>query len=118
MLIFQKPEKINSTNIQAEFYRQCVENNISVHLEYKHECSRFDAVVYDKVTKEILFIIEIKSYKVPQRPNVYTKQIYKYRQYNIPVIIVGRGEKVKDAVLFIRRSIDSEERDLPGIIPF
>ena len=45
---FKLPKRISEANIQAEFYKQCKENNINVYLEYKHEKCRFDAVIHNE----------------------------------------------------------------------
>lgn len=90
--------RIAEANIQAEFYRKCVENNLCCYLEYKFEKSRFDAVLYHKNTLEIYAIIEIKSYALNKNPNLNTKQLFKYRQYNIPVYVIGRLEAIDSVI--------------------
>jgi len=89
---FKPKRTIPSVNIQAEFYRQCISNGISVYLEYKHDNCRFDAVVYEH--DEIKFIVEFKSYAKKMKPKLNTRQIKKYESYGIPVILVTRMEDV------------------------
>ena len=116
MIIFKEPRKINSANIQAEFYKQCIDNNLPVHLEYRHDRSRFDAIVYSATTNDIKFIIEIKSYKEVQKANVNTKQIAKYSQYGIPIIVLGRMSRVADAVKYIKEGMYDD--NLPSVLSF
>jgi len=103
MIYFKYPTaRISESNIQAEFYKQCKDAGLSVYLEYKVSTSRFDAVVYNEVTNRILYIVEIKSYKDSKRiPNIYTKQLTKYSKFNTPILLIGRKEKVKDAIKYI-----------------
>ena len=97
---FKLPKRISEANIQAEFYSQCKSNNINVYHEYKYEECRFDAVIYEH--DKIILIVEFKSYKRKRKPNYETKQIQKYKKYNIPILIVGRMEDVKRTVNYIK----------------
>jgi hypothetical protein len=90
--------RISEANIQAEFYRRCKDNNLHCYLEYKHEKSRFDAVMYYRETLEIYAIIEVKSYAEKKAPNLDTKQLKKYNQYNIPVYVIGRMEAIDEVI--------------------
>jgi len=89
---FEPKHTIPSANIQAEFYRQCLDNGISVYLEYKYENCKFDAVVYEN--DDVRFIVEFKSYATKRTPKRNTKQMKKYGSYGIPVILVTRMEDV------------------------
>lgn len=111
MIFFKHPTiRISEANIQAEFYKQCKDSGLSVYLEYKLGKSRFDAVIYNETTNRILYIIEIKSYKDINRvPNIHSKQLFKYSQYDVPIILIGRKEKVKDAIKYILDNKSPEE---------
>ena len=89
---FIKPDRIAEANIQAEFYHQCKLNGIECYLEYKHEHSRFDAVIIQN--DEIEFIIEFKSYKTDKAAKLNTKQLDKYRKYGVQIFVITRMETV------------------------
>jgi len=97
------PRRISSANVQAEFYRQCMNAGIKCHLEYRVDNCRFDAVIVHN--DEIVFIIEAKNYKPnPQRPRA-VKQLEKYSQYGIPVILLKDFSSIEPAILKIREVI-------------
>lgn len=91
-------KRISEANIQAEFYRKCLENKLNCYLEYKYDKCRFDAVLYHKYNKDIYAIVEIKSYIKKQSPNLNTKQLEKYSQYNIPIYVIGRIEDIDSTI--------------------
>lgn len=95
--------KLNSANVQAEFYRRCVENNIFCVLEYKHEKCRFDAIIVRD--SRIIFIIEVKNYRRPKPDAPNTKQLQKYAVYGVPVILIRTIHDVEPAILRIRKQL-------------
>ena len=99
---FTKPNRIAEANIQAEFYHQCQLNGIECYLEYKHEHSRFDAVII--MNEEIRFIVEFKSYKTDKKGKTNTKQLDKYRQYEIPLFLITRMNQIDEAIKFINET--------------
>lgn len=88
-----KPKKTSEANIQAEFYKQCVEAGLQCFLEYKQRGQagqrgcRFDAVIHKE--GQIIAIIEVKN---PMRPSKYdwskTNQYKRYHSYGIPVFLI------------------------------
>lgn len=95
--------KLNSANIQADFYMRCKLHNIPCILEYKHERCRFDAIIHDD--KHILEIVEIKNHKRPWREPKPTKQTEKYRAYGLPVFHVRCYADINQTVEAIKRIV-------------
>lgn len=83
---FIKPKRIPEANIQAEFYHRCRGLGLRLCLEYKYEHCRFDAVMLDN-EDNIYAIVEFKSRIKPIIGDYNTKQIKKYQQYGIPIIV-------------------------------
>ena len=83
---FIRPKRLPEANIQAEFYHRCRLLGLRLCLEYKYEHSRFDAVMLDS-DDNIYAIIEFKSRIKPIIGDYNTKQIKKYQQYGIPIIV-------------------------------
>jgi hypothetical protein len=98
--------RIAEANIQAEFYHQCKLNKIPCYLEYKIERSRFDAVIYEEKSKEILCLLEIKSYKYEyDDANIDTKQCKKYSKYRIPLIYIVRMSDIEEVIKYLLKNI-------------
>lgn len=83
---FIRPKRLPEANIQAEFYHRCRLLGLRLCLEYKYEHCRFDAVMLDN-KDNIYAIIEFKSRIKPIIGDYNTKQIKKYQQYGIPIIV-------------------------------
>jgi len=96
---FKKPDRIAEANIQAEFYHQCKVRGIECYLEYKHEQSRFDAIITEE--EYIRFIVEFKSYKTNKKGKTKTRQLDKYRQYGLPVFLITRMEQIDRVIASI-----------------
>ena len=97
-----KRKKITEANIQAEFYHQCRLLKIPCYLEFKFGNSRFDAVIYRPKTYEILIIIEVKNYIKPKK-EYNTLQFYKYKKYNLPIIVINNVDSIKESILQVLR---------------
>lgn len=83
---FIRPKRMPEANIQAEIYRYCRNNNISICLEYKKDNCRFDAVIIKN--EKIIAIVETKSRKNIDHDRVKrTLQYRKYKKYNVPIIL-------------------------------
>lgn len=89
--------RISEANIQAEFYCRCKENNLNCYLEYKIDNCRFDCVIYDE-NKNIYAIVEIKSYTRDKEPNWNTKQMRKYRQFNLPIYLITKIDQIDNII--------------------
>lgn len=101
-------KKLPKANIQAEFYKQCKDNNINVCLEYKYNNCRFDAIVYDKYNF-VWFIVEIKNYKHPKKGRItfkYTKQYKKYSSFHTELILITCMKEVKKYVKYIKNKMN------------
>lgn len=97
--------KINSAVVQGEFYSRCKENGIICYLEFKWGKSRFDALIFDKNLNK-RFIVEIKSYKDEfEEPNYNTKQLDKYRRYDLPVLLITRLEQIDEIIKQIKNNL-------------
>ncbi|WMX12387.1 hypothetical protein [Aureispira sp. CCB-E] len=110
-----KRKKISEANIQAEFYHQCRLYKIPFYLEFKYENSRFDGVVFDTKTHEILIIVEFKS-KVKSKKEYNTLQIKKYKKYNLPIIVIDKVSQIEEGIIKIFRilwqtSVTEEEKE-------
>ena len=92
--------RISEANIQGEFYHYCRVLDIPCYLEYKHENSRFDAVICDPQRDEILIIVEIKN-MIRKHNNWNTKQLIKYKKFNLPLILIDRSSSIKEGVVKI-----------------
>jgi hypothetical protein len=102
-------KRISEANIQAEFYRQCMDHGLHCYLEFPQGNCRFDAVVYTKPDKDIHFIIEIKSYKSKtHEAHLYTEQTNKYRQFGIPVLVIVRRSEILKTVRFIKKKLEEK----------
>jgi DNA-binding MurR/RpiR family transcriptional regulator len=93
---FENPERITEANIQAEFYHQCRLKGVECYLEYKHEQSRFDAIIIKN--NDVVLIVEFKSYKTDKKGKTKTKQLDKYRQYGIPVLLITRMNQIEQVI--------------------
>jgi len=112
---FEKPKRLHSANIQAEFYRKCRMLDLRICLEYKHDDCRFDAVAIDD-DDNIVAIVEFKSYSAKFRqphytPNYNTKQITKYKKFGVPVFIVGRMNQVEYIIYKIVDLLKSQKNE-------
>lgn len=96
--------RITEANIQAEFYYSCRMNGINCYLEYKINGCRFDAVIYNN-EKEILAIVEIKSYITDREPKRNTKQIEKYSLHAIPIFMISRLNQIESVISEIKKVI-------------
>jgi type I site-specific restriction endonuclease len=94
--------RITESNIQAEFYFSCKMNNINCYLEYKINQCRFDAVIYNN-EKEILAIIEVKSYTTNKEPKRNTKQIKKYSEFALPIFMISRLDQIESIINEIKK---------------
>lgn len=83
---FEVPKRLPEANIQAEFYHRCRLEGLRLCLEYKYEHSRFDCVMIGD-DDSIYAIVEFKSKVKPIVKSYNTKQIQKYSQYNIPIVL-------------------------------
>jgi hypothetical protein len=90
--------KVSESNIQAEFFCKCREVGLNCYLEYTYENCRFDAVLYDD-EKNIYCIVEFKSYKTDKAEKLNTKQLCRYKKYNLPIIVCTRLDDVKGAII-------------------
>lgn len=81
-MLFKYPKRLPEANIQAELYKQLTNLGFHVMLEYKHENSRFDIIVYSK--GQIDCIIEVKR---SSKAKTDTKQLDKYRSFGITVLV-------------------------------
>ena len=98
------PKKVSEFEVQAQLYQELIIRGFCVRGEVKHEKSRFDLVIYNK-DEEAICIIEVKNYKRNKKPNVKTKQIRKYLQYDLPVLVCVHSEQVKMTIAMIKRLI-------------
>lgn len=88
--MIQYPVNNSEFEIQSELYYKLRESGYNVRGEVKHAKCRFDIVVYDSNNNAIC-IIECKRYVSRyKKPKQNTKQIAKYSQYNIPVLVCVR----------------------------
>ena len=96
-MYFRIKKRISEVNIQAEFYHRCKMLGINVYLGYRHENCIFDAVIFNE-SNEIVVIVEFKSYIDELKENYDTKQIRKYKRYNIPVYICGHMNRIDETI--------------------
>lgn len=89
-----KFNRVSEVSVQGEFYHRCRLADIPCYLGYKYEHSVFDCVIYDKDTKQILCLVEIKSYINPIKEAHKGKQFNKYSQYKIPLFYILRLEDI------------------------
>lgn len=103
--IYSKWAKISSrklpeANIQAEIYNEIKKIGLFPVLEFKIHGCRIDCAVFKEFKEyELIAIIEVKSYKYFQEPNINTKQIKKYRErFDVPLIVIGRIEGIPSLI--------------------
>ena len=91
-LPFKQPKKLDQVNIAVELAMRfhARRTGYKLHFEYSHERSRFDCIVHDDSI--VYIIIEIKTSHRKARKN--TKQMAKYKQYNVPIILISNMEDV------------------------
>lgn len=100
-----KFSRISSAIIQAEFYARCREEKIICYLEFKENNSRFDALIFDDFLNK-KFIIEFKSYRdASKKPITNTKQINKYKKFDLPIILITRIEQIDEAIEFLKKEL-------------
>ena len=90
--------RISEVSIQAEFFHQCRVANIPCYLGYKYEHSVFDAVIYDKPTREIYCLVEVKSYSKKDKEVYIGKQFAKYSRYGLPIFYIVRMEDIHPTI--------------------
>lgn len=106
MEIYEKWSKISyrklpEANIQAELYCRLKQENIDCFLEYKVNRCRVDCAIFKDY--ELFMVVEVKSYKELQLPNLDTKQLEKYRNnLGVPVIVFGRMEHLEHVINIIK----------------
>jgi hypothetical protein len=93
---FNPNNRLPEANIQAEFYHQCKLNNIKCYLHYKIDHSVFDAIIIKDNT--IIKIIEFKSYVTNRDGKINTKQLKKYSQYGIPIVLITRLWQIQNVI--------------------
>lgn len=108
MLYNPNLKRLPESNVQAEFYRQCKDNNINVCLEYKYNNCRFDAIVYDRYNF-VWFVIEVKNYKNPKlgrKRFKYTKQFKKYSSFHTELLLITCMDDIKITVEYIKNKMN------------
>jgi len=107
MLLFAQKE-ISAGEVQAEVYRQLVNDGIKVAVEYKYLDCRFDLVVVKG--SQILAIIETK--KAPKVNKKYTsvKQLNKYSRFGIPVIYTRGLAQVSETIKEVKKILKSVDK--------
>lgn len=106
---FKIPYRIPEANIQAEFYHQCRLRQIKVFLQFPYEDCKFDCIVLDKSKKKILCVVEIK-YRKTTKKNYNTKQMKKYRNFDVPVFLVTSKEDIVKTIIEIESIFHSKLR--------
>lgn len=71
---------------------------IPCYLEYKYDNCRFDAVIFDDSSLEILILVEFKS-KIKNSKNLKTKQLEKYRDHGLPVVLISKSDQLEEGIL-------------------
>lgn len=94
---FIRPKRLPEANIQAEFYHRCRGIGLRLCLEYKYEHCRFDAVMIGD-DDMVYAIVEFKSRIYPIDGVYDTKQIRKYSQYNIPIVLCFSYKEIDNAI--------------------
>ena len=108
-LPFNKPTvRVTEANIVAECYHRLKNLGIESYLAYKLESSLFDMVIVKN--NEIHIIIEFKSrtYKNMDKHR-FSKQLMKYTQYNVPVLVCTHMDKIDITIKQILKILDSQE---------
>lgn len=103
---YKKPKHPTEANVQAELYRQCCITKLRCTLEYTHSyyCEekqkkrrcRFDAIIHDN--DKIYCIIECKRPFRRRRSERKTKQIERYEQFGVPVLVLREFRDVRDII--------------------
>ena len=107
-----KYSSVSEACVQGEFYHQCRVRNIPCYLEYTYEDCRFDAVIYNKETKEIFSIVEFKSYYHKYTPaRTDTRQVDKYLKFNLPIMYVVRLSEIEWALNYIEEKIIDKKHE-------
>lgn len=98
------PRKISSANIQAEFYRRALANGWECYLEHRHQGCRFDAIIVKDGL--VRFIIEAKKPRLrPRKVPKKLKQIERYEEFGVPVLLVATMSDLEAAISFIQEGI-------------
>ena len=92
--------RIPEANIQAELYHKLKLEGIESILEYKSDGCKLDLIVVKG--RDIKCIIEVKSYTKNRLPNYHTKQIEKYKKFNLPIKICGSMSDIPNTLKFIK----------------
>jgi len=84
---FKQPRKFPEANMQAELYRQLTNRGINCYLEYPltkvgYGKLRADCIILDKEEKNILAVIEVKSFRNPKgKPSEKSDQRKRYKVF-------------------------------------
>jgi len=93
---FIEPKRLAEANIQAEIYSRCKALGIQCYLEYKTVDCRFDVIIIKG--GEITHIIECKSYARNNPKKENTKQIEKYKKFEVPILLCGRWDDIDQII--------------------
>jgi hypothetical protein len=105
-----KRNRISEANIQAELYCKLLSNDIQCELEYKIKgIGVIDIIILDNPRKKILCFIECKSYKRPTTYHNDTTQLRRYRTCDVPVLLIGRLEKIDDIVQQVKEIVNNNQ---------
>ena len=101
-LKFVKPKRISEANIQALISHKLRLKNIPHYLEYGIKgIGRFDIVILNATEKEIIVIVEVKSYIINRPPNINTIQAKRYKTCNVPLLYCGHIDQIDELIINI-----------------
>lgn len=98
-------------NIQAEVYLRLKALGIPIILEYSVSSYRFDAVIYDKSSKDIIVIVETKKKETSFSDWVKTKQGIKYSNIGIPIVLISCWKNLDNGIMKIFRLYNKYQGD-------
>lgn len=91
-------KKLHQDNLKAEIYHRFKnrfsDDKMGIICEYKESWCRFDLIVYEKNSLDVVAIIEVRRINCKKEPNINGRQHIKYSWFGVKLFYISHFEKI------------------------